>query len=224
MHIAVLVIPKTRLPAGMMPFVGSIKKPQLPIVAFNCAVKDAVVAFWTHPKKGFVVAHCASRSVNAIDEGPVMKRNISFSPSWAPAQPLLQASTSTPSISKHFVGICACSAPPQGKAMLVATSQRGIGVLNCTTSRRRKVGKGSPTVGQRSVVLGPIGQRCLFLPVLLGLLLRHAVSNPSPTLQRMLLCPSAVSYTLYAVFCRLRLRNGPRSGSVGANRSPYLPP
>ena len=44
-----------------------------------------------------------------MGEGPTLNRNISFSPSCAPGQAELQASTRTRSISKHFVGICACT-------------------------------------------------------------------------------------------------------------------
>ena len=44
-HMSVLVIISTGLPAGRIPFVGSRSHPQLSIVAFNSATVAAVPAF-----------------------------------------------------------------------------------------------------------------------------------------------------------------------------------
>ena len=99
-------------PAGMIPPEGSIKSPQLAMVAFSWLVMDAVVAFCTKPRQ-VLFGQSASKSPIAIGSGPTRKRTISFWPSELPAHNAagLHASTKMLSISRHLVGIWACAWP-----------------------------------------------------------------------------------------------------------------
>lgn len=114
-HISVEVIIKIVLPAGSTPAIGSIKYPQLKIVAFNAETRLAVVAFGAEIPRKELLGQTILKSEILMLAGPILNRTISFFPSQLQdglaalvhPPPGTQASTKMLSISKHFVGVCA---------------------------------------------------------------------------------------------------------------------
>jgi len=108
-------------------------------------------------------AHAANGS------GPVMKRTISFWPSWLPGQdpPAVQASTRMLSISRHFTGICARDAAGT-QASAASTAGRRMDGGNRGDMTAAKMRDRSSTCGawmdQRGAARGS-GQWCARLSV-----------------------------------------------------------